>query len=139
MIDLQNVREEQHTSYASVSRVCIVALYIMFALWGVIQLTMPENSVLYFATAFLSSLFATGWTIYDAKQHRIRIVPVLQMLHFFLWPIGAPIYLLYRSGMQGIFVAVVHGIGLMATLAAAFYLTFYILHFAGLLDARFYQ
>jgi hypothetical protein len=60
------------------------------------------------------------------------------MLYFFLWPIGALTYLIYRSGIRGLFTATIHGIGLVAALALTFYVTFYGLHFAGMLDPRYY-
>jgi len=35
--------------------------------------------------------------------------------------------------------AVIHGLGLAATFVASFYAPFYGLHFAGLLDSRYYR
>ena len=116
-----------------------MALYGMAAAWGAIQIAFPDSGLLYAASALLFATFASSWLWFDAKAREIKILPVLQMLYFFLWPIGAIIYLLYRSGTRGLVTALLHGIGLMTTLAMAFYATFYGLHFAGMLDARYYQ
>ncbi len=139
MAEVQNTDEYRNATYGKVSRRCVFGLYAMSAIWGAIQIAFPENGILYLASALLFATLASGWAIFDAKMRGIKILPVLQMLYFFLWPIGAVIYLLYRSGMRGLLTAVVHGIGLTTTLAVAFYATFYGLHFAGMLDARYYQ
>ena len=77
--------------------------------------------------------------MFDARSHGIQILPVLQLLYFVFWLVGAVVYLLYRSGLRGLLTALFHGIGMTLTLAAAFYLTFYGLHFVGLLDPRYYR
>lgn len=110
----------------------------MFALWGVLQLIVRENGALYLAFVLLAAGFATGWAIFDAKKRGVQILPVVQMLYFLVWPLGAVIYLLYRSGMRGLLTALLHAIGLTMTLFVAFHVTFFSLHAAGLLDARYY-
>jgi len=138
MPEVENTGEDRKATYAKMSRQCVIGLYAMSAIWGALQIAFPENGVLYLVSALLFASLASGWAIFDGKMRGIRILPVLQMLHFFFWPIGAVIYLLYRSGMRGLLTAVVHGICLTTTLAVAFYSTFYGLHFAGMLDARYY-
>ena len=44
----------------------------------------------------------------------------------------------YMSGWRGMLTAGLHGIGMMFLMAVTFYATLYCLHFAGLLDARYY-
>ncbi len=139
MSDQPTTNLERKPEYAKASRRCAVGLYAMSALWGALQIAFPENGLLYFVSALLFALLATGWAIWDAKSRSIRVMPILQMLYFFLWPIGAVTYLIYRSGMRGLLTAVLHGIGLFATLTLTFYATFYGLHFAGMLDPRYYQ
>ena len=139
MAELEKTGEDQNATYAKVSRRCVIGLYVVSAVWGALQIAFPENGILYLVSALLGASLATGWSIFDAKMQGIRILPVLQMLYFFIWPMGAVIYLLYRSGMRGLLTAVVHGIGLTTTLAAAFYATLYGLHFTAMLDARYYQ
>jgi hypothetical protein len=111
----------------------------MSALSGALQILFPDNELLNLVSALLFALFASSWAALDAKMRGIRILRVFQVLYFFLWPIGAVIYLLYRSGMRGLVTAVIHGFGLTLTLAATAYATLYGLHFAGLLDASYYR
>jgi hypothetical protein len=117
----------------------VLGLYAMTIAWGARQIVCPENGAVWLAMALAFSLLATRWLVCDAKIHGIVIVPVLQMLYFFLWPIGIVIYLFARSGVRGVIPAVVHGVGLTAVYVASFYAIFYGLHFAGLLDSRYYR
>ncbi len=68
----------------------------------------------------------------------INFLPILQILYFLLWPIGATVYLIYRSGWRGLLSAGLHGFGMRFLMTVTFYATFFGLHFAGLLDARYY-
>ena len=61
------------------------------------------------------------------------------MLYFLFWPLGATVYLIYRSGWRGLLTAGLHGFGMTLLMAATFYATFLALHFARLLDARYYR
>jgi hypothetical protein len=139
MAGAQNSEDVRDTTYARASRRCVMGLYAMSAIWGAVQIAFPESGVLYLVSALLFASLASGWASFDAKMRGIKIIPVLRMLYFFLWPIGAVVYLLFRSGLRGLLTAVVHGIGLITTLAVASYATLYGLHFAGMLDARYYQ
>ncbi len=121
------------------ARRCAIGLYVTSAIWGSLQIVLPENGMFYFATSVLLALLASGWAMFDARSRGIQILPVLQLLYFVIWPVGAVIYLIYRSGVRGLWTALIHGIGMQMALAAAFYLTFYGLHFVGLLDPRYYQ
>ena len=58
---------------------------------------------------------------------------------FFCWPIGAVVYLVYRSGWRGLLTFITHAIALMATIVIAINATLYGRHFAGMLDPRYYQ
>ena len=118
---------------------CAIALYLSSALWGVFQIIFPDNGALYLLFTLLFALSATSWARYDSMARGKPILPVLQMLYFFLWPIGAPLYLTFRSGWRGILTAAMHGIAMLVLMGSTFYATFYGLHFAGLLDARYYQ
>ncbi|TVS09918.1 MAG: hypothetical protein EA424_26200 [Planctomycetaceae bacterium] len=68
----------------------------------------------------------------------MTFLPILQKLYFIFWPIGAVVYSVYRSGGRGLLRAGAHGLGMILLMTATFYATFYGLHFAGLLDARYY-
>ena len=110
----------------------------MSALWGGLQIASPDNGRLFLIAAFAFALLATLWARYDAKSRSLALLPVLQMLYFFAWPVGAVLYLVYRSGSRGLLTACIHGIGMMLLMALTFYATLYGLHFAGLLDSQFY-
>jgi hypothetical protein len=92
----------------------------MSAAWGALQIAFPNNGSLYLLSALLFASLATGWAIWDAKSHGIGILPILQMLYFFVWPVSELTYLIYRSGIRGVLTATIHGIGLVATLAVTF-------------------
>lgn len=106
--------------------------------WGVLQIVFPDNAGIYLLFTVMIGVFATLWARFDSFARSKPILPVLQMLFFFLWPIGAMIYLMARSGWRGLGIWLLHGAGLCATLVVAFNLTLFILHLAGLLGPRFY-
>lgn len=137
MSEIAATGSQLENSYEKLSRKCVIGLYATAAMWGSLQLIVPDSSLLYFAAALLLAVCATGWAITDAKARGLEIVPVLKMLYFIAWPIGAVIYLIYRSKTKGLVISLIHAAGLYATLAAAFYITFYGMHFAGVLDPRF--
>ena len=129
---------EWQTTFARWSRYCAIGLYVMSALWGGLQIAFPDSTGLYLLSALGFALFATFWARYDSKSRGISVLPVLQMLYLLLWPIGAVVSLIYRSGGRGLLTAGMHGIGMMLLMAATFYATFYGLHINGLLDERYY-
>ena len=125
--------------YSLWSRNCVFTLYGLSALWGAIQIAFPDSAGLYLLFALMFAVAATFWARFDSLARSKPIVPILQMLYFLVWPIGAMVYLISRSGWRGLGIGILHGVGLFVTLALSFYLTFFGLHFAGLLDQRFYQ
>lgn len=126
-------------SYSLWSRNCVIALYGLSALWGAIQIAIPDSGGLYLLFALMFALAATSWARFDALARSKPIVPILQMIYFLVWPIGAMVYLISRSGWLGLGIGMLHGVGLFVILAFTFYLTLFGLHFTGLLDQRFYQ
>ena len=124
--------------YSLWSRRCVYILYVVSALWGIVQIAFPDNASLYLLFSLLFALSATLWARNDSLAHSNPILPVLQMLYFLFWPIGAIVYLIVRSGWRGLGVGILHGVGLFTTLALSSYSTLFGLHFAGLLDQRFY-
>lgn len=125
-------------TFADWSKNCAIGLYVMSAIWGGLQIPFPDHSGLYVFSALCFALLATCWARYDSKARGISFLPVLQMLYFLLWPIGGTVYLIYRSGWRGLLTAGLHGIGMMLLMAVTFYATLFSLHFAGLLNARYY-
>ena len=117
---------------------CAIGLYIMSVIWGVLQILFPEHVGLYLISALCFALLATFWARFDSKARGIFFLPILQMLYFLLWPLGATVYLIYRSGWRGLLTAGLHGIGIILLMTVTFNVTLFCLHFAGLLDARYY-
>jgi hypothetical protein len=112
----------------------LIALYGLAALWGALQIVFPDSPGLYLILAVLFASTATSWARLDAMARSRPMLPVLQMIYFFVWPIGALVYLIAQSGWRGIGVWIMHGVGLFVTVAISFYGTFLALYFVGMLD-----
>jgi hypothetical protein len=125
--------------YARWSRNCLLTLYGLFAMWGGIQVAFPDSDAMYALFALMAALAATFWARLDALARSRPIAPILQMLYFLLWPVGALVYLIARSGWRGLGQGLMHAVGLLVTIVVACNLTIQALHVAGLLDPRFYQ
>ncbi len=126
-------------AYFRASRRCVLGLYASVGLYGAIQVVVPNSGALYLMFVVVFAAFVTCWAVFDAKSQKIAFLPVLQMLCFIAWPIGAVVYLVYRSGAWGIGIATIHGLGLLAALIVSFYITIFSLHYAGMLDPSYYQ
>ena len=122
------------TTYRSWSRQCVVGLYVLAALCGPLELIFPDNVGVYFLTTIMFALLATHWAVYDSKSRGKTIIPILQMLYFLLWPIGATIYLFIRYGWRGIVFAVLHAIGLSFCTAFTFSITYWLLCYMQLIS-----
>ncbi len=132
------VSDPRLAMYRLWSRRCAVGLYVVAALWGTLQLVCANTPGVYLLTALTFALLATFWAVFDSKSRGKAILPVLQMLYFFMWPIGATVYLVARNGWRGLLIAMLHGVGLTLLMCFTFYVTFYSLHYAGVLDPRYY-
>ena len=115
-----------------------IALYFLCLFWGAAQVAFPGNIRLYWLFAFGCATSSICWIRYDALARGKPILPVLQLIGFFLWPLAAVIYLISRSGWRGLLLAIAHGFGMYLLTCLAFYVTFYGLHFAGLLHDHYY-
>lgn len=123
---------------AKAARRYVFGLYLLAAASGVLESVFPENGSLFLAFGFLFATYATAWAYWDAKSRGITILSIVLVLYFMYWPIGAWLYLIYRSGMYGLLAATIHSIGLMATFVIAAGITMYLLHHTGLVDPSFY-
>jgi hypothetical protein len=124
--------------YTRWARNCGITLFVVSGMSGGIQVAFPESAGLYYVFSLMMALSALFWARYDALSRGMPIVRILQMLYLLLWPIGATIYLVTRSGWRGLAAALLYGAGLLLLMALASFATFYCLHFAGLLDAQYY-
>jgi len=125
--------------YSRWSRYCVFSLYALAAVWGSVQIAFPDSAGLYFLFALMFAIAATSWARLDALSRSKPILPILQMLYFFLWPVGAVVYLVSRSGWRGFGTGALHAVLMSLAMGITFYATFFGLHFTGLLDPRYYQ
>lgn len=130
--------DQQLANYRRLSINWAVSMYAIAAFWGTAQLLFPHNSAVYLLAVLAFAYAATSWAAFDSRSRGKTILPVLQLLYFLMWPIGATIYLVARNGWRGILIAVVHGTALTLTLGLTFYITFYSLHYLGLLGPEYY-
>jgi hypothetical protein len=84
-----------------------------------------ENGILGLTDWLLTSALACGWAVSDAKARGLVFLHIAQLLFFLVWPIGAVMYLWYRSGWRGLLTAVLHAAGLTIVYSAAFFATWY--------------
>jgi hypothetical protein len=113
-------------------------MYVLAVLWGTLQVVFPDNGGVYLLFTLMFATCATLWARLDALARYKPILPVVQMLYFFLWPLASMIYLMARSGLRGFGIWLLHAFGIGTTLVVVFNFTLYALHFAGLLNPRFY-
>lgn len=97
----------------------IVSIYLLWAASGIMQTLASPPAWLLWLNALLAASAVTTWCVVDAKHQGQRIVQVLQVLLFFTWPVGAPVYLVRSRGWFGAFLAIVHSLGLAFTYAIA--------------------
>jgi hypothetical protein len=109
----------------------VAGLYGVAAFSGFAQ-AISENSLVYYLVAMLLSCFATAWCVVDARRRGKPLLPVLQMITFFTWPIAVPIYLISTRKWRGLAYALVHAIGLYVVMLATLFAAAYCLY--GLLD-----
>jgi len=124
--------------YSYWSRNCWISLYCLAVLWGALQVVFPDNGGVYLLFTLMFATCATLWARFDALARSKPMLPVVQMLYFFLWPLGSMIYLMARSGLRGLGLWLLNAVGIGATMVVVFNLTLFALHFAGWLDPRFY-
>ncbi len=107
--------------YSLWSRNCVFILYGLIDTLGAIQVAFPDSAGLYLLFALFFALAATfGPDLIHSLARSKPIVPILQMLYFLVWPIGAMVYLISRSGWRGLGIGLMHGVGLFVTLSSRF-------------------
>ena len=117
------------------SRVYGASLYVLSALWGVAQILLPDDGGVYFVFALLLATASTLWARQDAIARGKPIPQAILALYFWVWPLGATVYLVGRSGWRGFATAVLHGLGMAVVLVVVFYATFLSLYAVGLVKA----
>lgn len=104
-------------------RYTVIALYVIAAIWGMLQIVVPEGSPIdvFFSLAF--ALIATSWCAADClvRDHRLR--GWARIAYFLTWPLASLIYLIATRQWRGIGLWILHAVGLIiinvvATIAA---------------------
>jgi hypothetical protein len=105
----------------------IACLYAIAALWGVTQARAPDNDLLELLTAVSMPLAATLWTVNDARCRGEPLLHIVQIVMLFTWPLAVPIYLVRSRRLRGVGLAILHALGLIATMLLTFNLTLLIM------------
>jgi len=105
-------------------RMLLVGIYACAAFWGAVQV-LSSNTLVILLGSVLFALLVTGWCVVDARKLGKPMLPVVQMIMFFTWPIAVPIYLIWTRGFRGLGYTLLHAAGLYAVMAAAVVLTLY--------------
>lgn len=86
---------------ASIYVLWAASIYVLWAASGITQtLSVPPSGLLWLQAVLVASAAST-WCTIDAAHRGKPLVRVLQMLLFFTWPIGVPVYLLMRESGRG--------------------------------------
>ena len=126
-------------NYARLSRFCAWMLYGLAAVWGMGQDVSAENGLVYLLGTFSFALLITLWARYDLMSRGGSMLHVHELLYFLLWPVGAVVYLFFRSGWRGLLTAAFHAWGLLAVGWLFAFATRIGLHAAGVLDESYYE
>jgi hypothetical protein len=97
----------------------LAALYFVAAFYGA-GLALSKNVIAYSCIAILIATLATAWCIADARRQGKPLLPALQMIMFFTWPVAGPVYLIASRELRGLLYAVVHTICLYALIIVSF-------------------
>lgn len=99
----------------------VVVLYIVTALWAVVQMFSGENGAVYLLFWIAFALPPTTWVVMDSRRRKKPILHILQLIIFLAWPIAVPIYLAFTRGIYGIGLITLHVIGLIMVTCVFFY------------------
>ena len=86
----------------------------------------PTNGLLYLLLCAAIASAMTGWCVADSRILGRPLLPVLQMITFFTWPVAVPMYLMWSRRFRGLGLALLHAVGLTAICVIAFCLAMFI-------------
>jgi hypothetical protein len=102
-------------------RLLLIGLYFVASFYGCC-LALSRNSIVYYCAAMLFATFATAWCAVDARRQGKPLLPVLQMITFFTWPVAVPAYLIWSRKLRGLMYAAVNVVCLYAVTIVSFLL-----------------
>ncbi len=129
----QTIESVDATRFAH-RRYAVFALYGLSAFWGVAQLVVPDNSLLYIASAIAFATSATLWFTLDRRILSKTRLPILQLLFFFTWPVASLVHMLSSRGIRGVGYWMLHAVGLFATMCLTFFPAMFLLYWLGVLE-----
>ena len=103
-------------------------MYAVTAGGNVVVVLRPEAGVIRLLLHVAMCSIATYWCVVDSRMRGSPIVHSLHWIIFFTWPIAVPIYLVQSRGLRGLWLAVIHGIGLYAACLVTYHLTGYLVY-----------
>ena len=82
-------------------RLIVVALYFLAAFWGFVQV-LSTNALVYVLCSLLFATLATSWCVHDAWRRDRPMLPIVQVVIFFTWPVAVPIFLILSRRAGGV-------------------------------------
>jgi hypothetical protein len=102
----------------------VAQLYVAFVVWGAGQV-LSQNSAVYELFTLLTASSATTWVYFDARYRRQPLPHIVLFIHFLIWPVALPLYLLSTRRIQGLGWAALHCVGLQLALDLSFRLAWW--------------
>jgi hypothetical protein len=106
----------------------LLCFYSLMAANGALQASPPHTPMIGILLALAMASAVTYLCIVDSRIVGRPIVQSVHWIMFFTWPIAAPIYLIYSRGWRGVVLLLLHGVGLIVVVNAAFGLAWYLVH-----------
>ncbi len=122
----QPSREDPRQS--DIAWLLIICLYFYTALWGIVQIVVPGNTVLWLLFAVTIAYSATAWAVIDSRRAKRPLLHVVQLLMFFTWPIAVSTYLIWSRRLQGCGFVLFHAVALTITVNLFCYATYFLLY-----------
>lgn len=114
---------EQSQATSDHRSLIVVAFYVAAALIGSTS-ALSHNALVAYLGKFLLACTAAEWCLIDASYRGRPMTWSVQFLTLIFWSIAVPIYLIATRGWRGVGWVLLHGVGIYATIFAAYYLTF---------------
>ena len=107
-------------------RILLFCLYLLAAIAGATGADRSQAVVVQIVFPFMMASAAAYWCVVDSRILGRPIVPAVQCIMFFTWPLAVPIYLVYSRRLRGLGLGVLHAMGLFIVAAVAFHAAGYL-------------
>ncbi|TWU34337.1 hypothetical protein [Novipirellula artificiosorum] len=132
---LEQADAELHDESASASRQrSLVALYVLTAVCGAVQVVTYESSAIHYLFSLSIALAATSWAVADSRIRGRRFIGILRVVYLLVWPLASLVYLLLTRRLRGLGWWGLNGAALFATLMLTFFSMYFLLLAIGRLD-----